>query len=123
MEQMEKLFDELSDENGEYGFSLSWESKQTLTPAGFSQTINPDKDCFEYDAYRIWWYYAENLKHPDTPVVVISWNSNYRIDDWDENEEEVDATAEDIANFIRGIEGNGGEPFEKGLPDRLEEIG
>jgi len=121
MEQMEKLYDELTDEHGKHQLSLSWDTKSILTPAGYKKIIDPDKDCFEYDGYRIWWYHAENLKHPDTPVVVISWTSNYREDDWDTNEEEVDATAEDIADFLKNLEG-GYEP-DNGLPDRLEEIG
>jgi hypothetical protein len=123
MEQMEKLFDELSDENGEYGFSLDWDTKRVVSEVsgGIIEIVDPDKDCFEYSGYRVWWYHAENLKHPDTPVVVISWTSNYREDDWDDNEEEVDATAEDIAAFLKNLEG-GYEP-DSGLPDRLEEIG
>ena len=121
MEQMEKLFDQLSDEDGEFQYSLSWDTKQILTPAGFQEFIDPDKDCFIYSGYRIWWYHAENMKHPDTPVVVISWTSNYREDDWDENEEKVDATAQDIDAFIKDLEG-GYEP-RSGQPDRLEEIG
>jgi hypothetical protein len=85
--------------------------------------INPEKDCFEYNEYRVWWYHAGNLKHPDTPVVVISWQSNVREDSWDENEEEVDATAEDIASFISTVTREGGELPDRSLPDRLEEIG
>ncbi len=123
MIQMEALFDELTAEDGEYQLSLKWETKHILSEVhgGIVEVINPDKDCFEYDGYRIWWYHAENLKHPDTPVVVISWTSNHREDDWDENEEEVDATADDIAAFIKHLDG-GYEP-DSGLPDRLEEIG
>ena len=121
MKEMEALFDELTAEDGKHQLSLTWETKQVLTPAGFSEYINPDKDCFEYNGYRIWWYHAENLKHPDTPVVVVQWTSNYKEDDWDTNEEEVDATAQDIADFIKNLEG-GYEP-DSGLPDRLEEIG
>jgi hypothetical protein len=125
MEQMEKLFDELSDENGEYQLSLRWETKHILSEVhgGIIEIINPEKDCFEYDGYRVWWYHAGNLKHPDTPVVVISWQSNVREDSWDENEEEVDATAEDIASFISTVTREGGELPDRSLPDRLEEIG
>jgi len=123
MKEMEALFDELTAEDGEYQLSLKWETKHILTPAGLGEYINPKKDCFEYNEYRVWWYHAENLKHPDTPVVVISWQSNVREDSWDDNEEEVDATAEDIASFIAGVERDGGNPPEKGVPDRLEEIG
>lgn len=121
MKEMEALFDELSDENGKFQFSLKWETMHILTPAGFGERINPAKNCFEYDGYRVWWSRTANFKHPDTPVVVIQWTSNHREDDWDENEEEVDATAQDIADFIRNLQG-GYEP-DSGLPDRLEEIG
>jgi hypothetical protein len=51
----------------------------------------------------------------------VEWTSNHKEDDWDTNEEEVDATAQDIADFIKNLEG-GYEP-DSGLPDRLEEIG
>jgi hypothetical protein len=123
MKEMEALFDELTAEDGEYQLSLKWETKQMLTPAGFSEYINPEKDCFDYNEYRVWWYHAGNLKHPDTPVVVISWQSNVREDSWDDNEEEVDATAEDIASFISTVTREGGELPDRSLPDRLEEIG
>jgi hypothetical protein len=123
MKQMEDLFDELSDENGKYQLSLSWEKKHILSEVhgGMITIENPEKDCFEYNGYSVWWYHAGNLKHPDTPVVVIQWTSNHKEDDWDENEQEVDATAEDIASFIMNLE-DGNDP-DSGLPDRLEEIG
>lgn len=125
MKEMEALFDELTAEDGEYQLSLKWETKRVISEVhgGIIEIIDPDKDCFEYNEYRVWWYHAENLKHPNTPVVVVSWQSNVREDSWDENEEEVDATAEDIASFIAGVERDGGNPPEKGVPDRLEEIG
>jgi hypothetical protein len=121
MKQMEALFDELTAEDGDFQLALSWEVKHILTPAGLSEHINPAKDCFEYDRFRFWWYHAENFKHPDTPVVVAEWTSNHREDDWDTNEQEIDATAQDIADFIKSVE-DGYEP-DSGLPDRLEEIG
>jgi hypothetical protein len=78
MEQMEKLYDELTAENGKYQLSLNWETTKMLTQAGFGEYINPKKDCFEYNGYKIWWYHAENFKHPDTPVVVVEWTSNHK---------------------------------------------
>jgi len=123
MEQMEKLFAELSDENGEFQYSLSWEKQRIVSElhGGIIEIDHPSKDQFEYDGYKFWWYHAENQRHPDTPVVVVSWTSNYREDSWDENEEQIDATAQDIDAFIKGLEG-GYEP-DNGKPDRLEEIG
>jgi len=120
---MEALFDELTSEDGEYQLSLKWETKHIVSEVhgGIIEIIDPDKDCFDYDEYKVWWYHASNLKHPDTPVVVISWNSNVKEDSWDENEEEVDATAEDIASFIGNV--SKGFEVDRGIPDRLEEIG
>lgn len=123
MKEMEALFDQLSDEDGEYQLSLKWETQHIVSEVhgGIVEIINPKKDCFEYDGYSVWWYHAENFKHPDTPVVVISWNSNVREDSWDENEEQVDATAQDIADFIKNLKD--GFDNDRGVPDRLEEIG
>lgn len=121
MKEMEALFDELSAEDGDYGLSLEWDTKYILTPAGYGQKTDPAKDCFKYDGYRFWWYYAQNAKYPDTPVVVAEWTSNHKEDDWDENEQEIDATAQDIADFIKLLQR--GYEKDDGLPDRLEEIG
>jgi hypothetical protein len=123
MKEMEALFDELSNEDGEHQLSLKWETKRVVSEVhgGIVEIVNPDKDCFEYDGYRFWWYHAGNLKHPDTPVVVAQWTTNHKEDDWDENEQEVDATAQDIADFIKNLKG--GYEGDSGLPDRLEEIG
>jgi hypothetical protein len=121
MKEMEALFDELTAEDGEHQLSLEWETMKMLTPAGIVEYINPKQDCFEYNGYKIWWYHAENFKHPDTPLVVVEWTSNHKEDDWDTNEESVDATAQDIADFIKNLEG--GYEGDSGLPDRLEEIG
>ena len=104
---------------------VKWQTQHVVdeTTGKWVDVIHEDKDTFDIDEFQISWYKAGNLKHPDTPVVLISWISNYRGDNWDENEEEVDATAEDIASFIAGVERDGGNPPEKGVPDRLEEIG
>lgn len=121
MKEMEALFDELSAEDGDFQLSLKWEVKHTFTPVGFREEINPEKDCFDYDGYRFWWYHASNHKHPDTPVVVAQWTSNHKEDSWDDNEQEIDATAQDIADFIKSLQG--GYEKDDGVPDRLEEIG
>jgi len=121
MKEMEALFDQLSDDNGEYGYSVKWKTIYLHDEKNWVYVVDPAKDTFEIDEFTISWYHAANLKHPDTPVVLISWISNYRGDDWDENEEEVDATAEDIASFIKNIQS--GFENDRGVPDRLEEIG
>jgi hypothetical protein len=91
------------------------------TTGKWVDVVDEDKDTFDIDEFGISWYKAGNLKHPDTPVVLISWISNYRGDDWDENEEQVDATAEDIVSFMRNVKG--GFEVVQNVPDRLEEIG
>ena len=123
MKEMEALFDELTAEDGEHQLSLKWETKHIVSEVhgGIIEIVNLTKDYFEHDVCNVWWYHAGNFRHPDTPVVIISWTSNYREDSWDENEEEVDATAQDIADFIKNLEG--GYEGDSGLPDRLEEIG
>lgn len=123
MKEMEALFDQLSDDNGEYGYSVKWQTQHVVdeTTGKWVDVVHEDKDTFDIDEFQISWYKAGNLKHPDTPVVLISWISNYRGDDWDENEEEVDATAEDIVSFMRNVKG--GFENDRGVPDRLEEIG
>jgi hypothetical protein len=123
VKEMEALFVELSDEYGEYQYSLTWEKQRIVSElhGGIIEIDHPSKDQFEYEGYKFWWYHAENQRHPDTPVVVVSWTSNYREDSWDENEEQIDATPEDIAAFIRGREE--GYESDAGTPDRLEEIG
>ena len=122
MKEMEALFDQLSDENGGYGYSVKWRTMYIHDEKNFVYVVDPAKDTFEIDQFTISWYHAVNLKHPDTPVVLISYTSNYRApDSWDENEDQVDATAEDIASFIGNIES--GYVNDRGVPDRLEEIG
>lgn len=122
MKEMEALFDQLSDDNGDYGYSVKWATSYIHDEKNWVYVVDPAKDTFEINEFRISWYQAGNLKHPDTPVVLISYTSNYRApDSWDENEDQVDATAEDIASFIGNIES--GYVNDRGVPDRLEEIG
>lgn len=124
MKEMETLFDQLSDDNGEYGYSVKWQTQHVVdeTTGKWVDVVDEDKDTFDIDEFQISWYKAGNLKHPDTPVVLISYTSNYRApDSWDENEDEVDATAEDIVSFMKGVKGGYGN--DRGVPDRLEEIG
>ena len=82
MKEMEALFDELSNEDGEFQLPPQWDTKTVKDEVtGLWKTIiDPDKDCFEIDGYRVWWYHAENLKHPDTPVVLVQWTSNHKED-------------------------------------------
>lgn len=123
MKEMEAIFDELTDENGDFQFSLQWDT--VLAMRGLSgkweRDVDPAKESFWKDGYRISWYHSKNQNYVKYPVVIITWTSNHKEDDWDEHEQEVDATAEDIAAFIRNLEG--GYEGDSGLPDRLEEIG
>lgn len=124
MNQMEALFDELSNEDGEYQLSLKWATKHTYdeTTGKWIDVINPRKDTFEYDGMSVWWATEENEKHPDTPVVVVSWQIQKREDDFDEFEQEVDATAEDLDSFFKSINRSGGYPEDPYVPDTLEEM-
>ena len=122
MKEMEALFDQLSDDNGEYGYSVKWKTFYIHDEKNWVYIVDPAKDTFEIDEFTISWYHAANYKHPDTPVVLIKYQSDYRApDSWVDNEDEVDATAEDIASFIKNIQG--GFENDRGVPDRLEEIG
>jgi hypothetical protein len=122
MKEMEALFDQLRDDNGEYGYSVKWKTMYIHDEKNWVYVVDPAKDTFEIDEFTISWYHAANHKHPDTPVVLISYQSDYRApDSWVDNEDEVDATAEDIASFIKNI--RGGFENDRGVPDRLEEIG
>lgn len=120
MKEMEAIFAELVAEDGPYQLSLGWITKYVPGSLPFLKEEDPKKDTFDYEEFRISWEHAANLKHPDTPVVLICWNSNYREDSWDENEREVDATAEDIASFVSSQ--SLGFPDDRGVPDRLEEM-
>lgn len=103
--QMEKLFAELTDEDGNYGLSLRWETKHVHNKEtqSWSDIEDPTHDTFEYDGVSIWWYHPHNSKNPETPQVVVSWSVQKREDDFDEFEETIDADAESIHNIIFGI--------------------
>ena len=108
--QMEKLFAELTDEDGEYGYGLRWDTKRVHDPVThkWSEVEDPKHDTFEYDGVSFWWYHAENDKHPNTPVLVASWSVRTAIDDFNEYEEEIDADAESVASLLRRIDYCGG---------------
>jgi hypothetical protein len=121
MKEMEALFDELSADDGDYGYSVKWKTSYIIDEKNWVYVVDPAKDTFEIHEFSFSWYHAGNLKHPNTPVVIAQWTTNHKEDDWDENEQEVDATAEDIASFIRNR--NGALNDDRYFPDRLEEIG
>lgn len=107
---MEKLFAELTDEDGEFGYGLRWDSKYVKDEetGKWGYVEDSKHDCFEYDGVSFWWYHAENIKHPNTPVLVASWSVRTAIDDFKEYEETIDAEADSVHNLIRAIERTGG---------------
>jgi hypothetical protein len=103
---MEAIFAELTNEDGEYGYSVNWSTnyvKNEIT-GKLEHIEDPKHDTFEYDGISFWWYHPENIKHPDTPVLVASWSVQKREDDFDEYEEEIDADVESIIDLIKSTE-------------------
>lgn len=109
MEQMEKLFAELSDENGEYQYGLKWECTRKYDPTThrYVETEKPEHTTFEYDGVSFWWD-PKNVNHPNTPVLIASWSVQIREDDFNYYEEEVDADAESVSSFLRMVDRCGG---------------
>jgi len=104
--KMEALFAELTDEDGDYGISLRWETKHVKVEGEsfkWEDIEDPTHDTFEYDGIRFSWYHADNKNHPDTPVLIASWSVQKREDDFDDHEEEIDATAESVHSLIGSV--------------------
>ena len=102
--KMEALHAILNDEDGDYGYSVKWQTKHVKVEGEafkWEDIEDPKHDTFEYDGISFWWYHAENIKHPDTPVLVASWSVQKREDDFDEYEEEIDADIESIIDLIK----------------------
>ena len=110
--KMEALFAELTDEDGDYGYSLRWATKYVHNPEteSWSDIEDPKHETFEYDGVSFWWYHPENKKHPETPQLVASWSVQKREDDFDEHEEVIDADADSVHNILFGI--NSGYIYE-----------
>ena len=105
--KMEALYTILNDEDGDYGYSVKWQTKHVKVEGEafkWEDIEDPTHDTFEYDGISFWWYHAENIKHPDTPVLVASWSVQKREDDFDEYEEEIDADIESIIDLIKSTE-------------------
>jgi hypothetical protein len=106
---MEKIFAELADEDGEYGYSVRWNTKRVKneTTSKWEEVEDEKHDTFEYDGVSFWWYHAKN-KDAKHPVIVASWSVRTAIDDSKDYEEEIDASAEDVAAMISRIDRCGG---------------
>lgn len=103
--KMEAIFAELTNEDGEYGYGVNWDTRHVKNQeTGKWEDIEDEThDTFEYDGISFWWYHAKNVdgKHP---VLVASWSIQKREDDFDEFEEEIDADAESVVSLIRSTE-------------------
>lgn len=121
--QMEALFEELTSEDGEYGYSGDWDTKYVMNKelGKFEYIEDPEHDTFTCGDVSFYWYHASNKKHPATPVLVASWSSNYRGDNWDEHEITIDATAEDVARIIGAVSNEDYEVVYGSGPDTIEE--
>lgn len=108
--KMEAIFAELTNEDGEYGYGLSWDTRyvKNETTGKWEDIEDETHDTFEYDGVKYWWYHAENIKHPNTPVLIASWSVRTAIDDFKEYEETIDADADSVHNLIKAIERTGG---------------
>jgi len=121
--QMEALFEELTSDESGYGYSGGWGTVYKKNPdtGKFEYIEDPKHDTFMVGDVMFYWYHASNAKRPATPVVVASWSSNYRGDDWDEHEITIDATAEDISRTIGSVSNDDYEALYGNGPDTIEE--
>lgn len=99
-ETMERLYNELDEV---HGYSPTWDTKHVYDEVSgkWTDVENPVHDTFSAGDVTFSWYHGANMKRPDMPLIVASWISNYRGDDWDEHERIIDADADSIVATIR----------------------
>lgn len=101
--KMEAIFAELTNEDGEYGYSVKWQTKHVKVEGKWEDVEDETHDTFEYDGISFWWYHAKN-KDAKHPVLIASWSVQKREDDFDEYEEEIDADAESVVDLLKSTE-------------------
>jgi hypothetical protein len=106
---MEKIFAELTDENGEYQMGIRWQTRHVidLEAKKWIDIEDETHDTFEYDGVSFWWYHAKN-KDAQHPVLVASWSVQLREDDFNEYEEEIDADADSVHSLLERLDKCGG---------------
>jgi len=106
---MEKIFAELTDENGEYQMGIHWQTRHVidLEAKKWIDIEDETHDTFEYDGVSVWWSHATN-KDAQHPVLVASWSVQLREDDFNEYEEEIDADAASVHSLLERLDKCGG---------------
>jgi hypothetical protein len=102
---MEALYAELAADPD--GYTPTWSTKYVRDVETDKWTHAEDErhDTFECGDVSFQWYHGHNMQHPETPRLVAAWTSNYRVVDWDEHEEVIDATAEEVVRVASAVAG------------------
>lgn len=93
MSNLENLYNEIN--NGDYGYTARWDSNSHVNEFG-TRVQEENRDEFHIQEVSFQSYKNDQL--------VAFWTENYRGDDWDEFEEIINATVDEIDLLLRNIE-------------------
>lgn len=109
--EMEALYNILSDEDGDYGYSVRWKQRGTWNPSirKYEYTEDESHNTFEIDGVEF--TYMKRLgkyTNQEYEILLASWSVRTAIDDSKDYEEEIDAEVDSICSLMSRISRTGG---------------
>lgn len=109
--EMEALYNILSDEDGDYGYSVTWGTRlvRNEETGRYERVEDPSHVSFEIDGIDFT-YMMKKARWSDEmyPMLLASWSVRTAIDDSKDYEEWVDPDVESIINMLKVIDYCGG---------------
>jgi hypothetical protein len=118
---MEALYAELAADPYTY-YTPTWSTQyvRDVEADKWVYVENEKHDTFECGEVTFQWYHGHNMNFPEKPRLVAAWTTSHRFDDWDEHEEVIDATVEEIHRVTSAVAGSD-YPSSDGPYDTIEE--